>query len=238
MKYFPLNSPCVYIGLLIFIIILSQSRGLESKGLVSQNPFDLYQDKILFDVVRDGEKVGSHEATFSGEKDDFWVTTRFELEIKVLFIRAYAFKYFSKANWKNGVLSEISVIVDDDGEPFSLKGRKEAGEFLIESSKKKFKTPLPLFPTNHWNANVVNERVVLNTLTGELNRVEIISRGVGTLKSRHGEIKGQRYSYTGDLDTEVWYDQKGRWVGMEFKGKDGSIITYVCQQCFSSKDRN
>ena len=97
---------------------------------------------------------------------------------------------------------------------------------------------MPLFPTNHWNANVVNERVVLNTLTGELNRVEIISRGVETLKSRHGEIKGQRYSYTGDLDTEVWYDQKGRWVGMEFKGKDGSIITYVCQQCFSSKDRN
>ena len=238
MKYFSLNSPCVYIGLLIFIIILSQSRGLESKGLVSQNPFDLYQDKILFDVVRDGEKVGSHETTFSGDKNDFWVTTRFELEIKVLFIRAYAFKYFSKANWKNGVLSEISVIVDDDGEPFSLKGRKEAGEFSIESPKKKFKTPLPLFPTNHWNANVVNESVVLNTLTGELNRVEIIARGLETLQSRYGEIKGQRYSYTGDLDNEVWYDQKGRWVGMEFKGKDGSIITYICQQCFPSKDRN
>ena len=76
---------------------------------------------------------------------------------------------------------------------------------------------------------------MLNTVTGELNRVEIISRGVETLKSKHGEIIGQRYSYTDDLDTEVWYDQKGRWVGMEFKGKDGSIITYVCQQCISSK---
>ena len=236
MKYFSLNSPCVYIGLLIFIIILSQPRGLESKGAVSQNPFDLYQDKILFDVVRDGEKVGFHEATFSGDEDDFWVTTRFELEIKFLFIRAYAFKYFSKANWKNGVLSEISISVDDDGEPFSLRGRQEAGEFVIESSKKKFKTSLPLFPTNHWNANVVKEKVVLNTLTGELNSVEIIARDVETLKSGHGEIKGQRYSYTGDLDNEVWYDQKGRWVGMEFKGKDGSIITYVCQRCSLSKD--
>ena len=235
MKYFSLNSPCVYIVLLIFTI-WSQPRALESRGIVSQNPFDLYQDKVRFDVLRDGEKVGFHEATFSGDEDDFWVTTRFELEIKVLFIRAYAFKYFSKANWKNGVLSEISVIVDDDGEPFSLKGRKEAGEFLIESPKKKFQTPLPLFPTNHWNANVVNESVVLNTLTGELNRVEIISRGAETLQSRYGEIKGQRYSYTGDLDTEVWYDRKGRWVGMEFKGKDGSIITYVCRQCLSSND--
>lgn len=236
MKYFSSNSPRVYIGSLIFIIILGQPHGLESKDLFSQNPFDLYQDKILFDVVRDGEKVGSHGVTFSGDEDDFWVTTRFELEIKLLFIRAYAFKYFSKANWKNGVLSEIRISVDDDGEPFSLKGRQEAGEFIIESSKKKFKTPLPLFPTNHWNANVVNEKVVLNTLTGELNSVEIIAGDVEILRSGHGEIKGQRYSYTGDLDNEVWYDQKGRWVGMEFKGKDGSIITYVCQQCFLSKD--
>ncbi len=236
MKYFSSNSPRVYIGSLIFIIILGQPHGLESKGLFSQNPFDLYQDKILFDVVRDGEKVGSHGVTFSGDEDDFWVTTRFELEIKLLFIRAYAFKYFSKANWKNGVLSEIRISVDDDGEPFSLKGRQEAGEFIIESSKKKFKTPLPLFPTNHWNANVVNEKVVLNTLTGELNSVEIIAGDVEILRSGHGEIKGQRYSYTGDLDNEVWYDQKGRWVGMEFKGKDGSIITYVCQQCLLSKD--
>ena len=236
MKYFSSNSPRVYIGSLIFIIILGQPHGLESKDLFSQNPFDLYQDKILFDVVRDGEKVGSHGVTFSGDEDDFWVTTRFELEIKLLFIRAYAFKYFSKANWKNGVLSEIRISVDDDGEPFSLKGRQEAGEFIIESSKKKFKTPLPLFPTNHWNANVVNEKVVLNTLTGELNSVEIIAGDVEILRSGHGEIKGQRYSYTGDLDNEVWYDQKGRWVGMEFKGKDGSIITYVCQQCLLSKD--
>jgi len=235
-KYFSINSPRVYIGSLIFIIILGQPHGLESKDLFSQNPFDLYQDKILFDVVRDGEKVGSHGVTFSGDEDDFWVTTRFELEIKLLFIRAYAFKYFSKANWKNGVLSEIRISVDDDGEPFSLKGRQEAGEFIIESSKKKFKTPLPLFPTNHWNANVVNEKVVLNTLTGELNSVEIIAGDVEILRSGHGEIKGQRYSYTGDLDNEVWYDQKGRWVGMEFKGKDGSIITYVCQQCLLSKD--
>ena len=238
MKYFPINSPCVCIGLLIFIIILGQVRGLGSKELVSQNPFNLYENKILFDVVRDGKKVGSHEVNFLGDQDDFWVTTRFELEIKVLFIRAYAFKYFSKANWKNSVLSEISIIVDDDGEPFSLKGRQEAGEFVVESSKTNFKTPLPLFPTNHWNSSVVNEKVVLNTLTGELNRVEIIARGVETLQSGHGKIKGQRYSYTGDLDTEVWYDEKGRWVGMKFEGKDGKTITYVCQKCFSSKDRN
>ena len=144
MKYFSLNSPRVYIGSLIFIIILGQPHGLKSKGVFSQNPFDLYQDKILFDVIRDGEKVGSHGVTFSGDEDDFWVTTRFELEIKFLFIRAYVFKYFSKANWKNGVLSEISISVDDDGEPFSLKGRQEAGEFLIESSKKKIQNVIAI----------------------------------------------------------------------------------------------
>ena len=45
------------------------------------------------------------------------------------------------------------------------------------------------------------------------------------------EIDATLYRYTGDLDTEVWYDDEGRWVRMRFKAKDGSVITYQCEVC-------
>ena len=136
------------------------------------------------------------------------------------------------------MLSQINVVVDDDGEPFLLEGVRETEEIMIKSTKSNYRAQIPLFPTNHWNVGVLNQKVVLNTLTGELNQVEIIAKGIETLSSEQGEIKGQRYSYTGDLDTEVWYDEMGRWVGMEFKGRDGSSIKYVCKLCFSLKDQN
>ena len=238
MKYFLPNLSRLYVSMVICLIILCNSCAAKSKDLISRNPFDLYGSTIEFDVFRKGTKVGYHNVTFSGSPSNFWVTTRFDLEIKVLFFRAYAFKYFSKANWKDGVLSQINVVVDDDGEPFLLEGVRETEEIMIKSTKSNYRAQLPLFPTNHWNAGVLNQKVVLNTLTGELNQVEIIAKGIETLSSEHGEIKGQRYSYTGDLDTDVWYDEMGRWVGMEFKGRDGSSIKYVCKLCFSLKDQN
>ena len=115
MKYFLPNLSRLYVSMVICLIILCNSCAAKSKDLISRNPFDLYGSTIEFDVFRKGTKVGFHNVTFSGSPSNFWVTTRFDLEIKVLFFRAYAFKYFSKANWKDGVLSQINVVVDDDG---------------------------------------------------------------------------------------------------------------------------
>ena len=49
-----------------------------------------------------------------------------------------------------------------------------------------------------------------------------------------GKVKAMRYAYTGDLETEIWYDDKKRWVGMEFVGSDGSHIKYLCKKCSSA----
>ena len=95
----------------------------------------------------------------------------------------------------------------------------------------KLKTKSPLFPTNHWNAGVLGQTRVLNTLTGKINNVSILSKGIETVSTENGPIKATRYVYSGDLDNEVWYDDLGRWVKMRFKASDGSTINYVCKSC-------
>ena len=40
-----------------------------------------------------------------------------------------------------------------------------------------------------------------------------------------------RYAYSGDLKADVWYDDAGRWVKLRFRGRDGSVIEYVCRRC-------
>jgi hypothetical protein len=97
----------------------------------------------------------------------------------------------------------------------------------------KFNTPAPIFPTNHWNVDVVNHTLVLNTLTGLLNTVSITAQGSETIPTENGPINATRYSYSGDLKNEVWYDNEGRWVKMRFEASDGSIIDYVCKRCQS-----
>ena len=41
-----------------------------------------------------------------------------------------------------------------------------------------------------------------------------------------------RYRYSGELEqTEVWYDDEGRWLRLRFPGGDGLPIDFICRRC-------
>ena len=132
---------------------------------------------------------------------------------------------------KDGVLNRLRVSVNDNGEIFSLSAMRVSNKMFISREDSNYQSDVPLFPTNHWNVSVLNQTVVLNTLTGDLNRVTIRDKGEETIPSENGPIIARHYAYTGDLETQIWYDDSGRWVGMEFLGSDGSRIQYRCKSC-------
>jgi hypothetical protein len=112
-----------------------------------------------------------------------------------------------------------------------LSANRTGKDMSIRSSAGTTEFQGRLFPTNHWNSNVLHERRVLNTLTGQINKVRIEARQRERVTTERGEIEATRYAYTGELQTEVWYDDMGRWVKMRFAGRDGTPIDYVCQRC-------
>ena len=198
-----------------------------------KNPFQLYGDSIKFDVYREGKNVGSHVVEFRGDADDLTVISKFNLQIDVLFINVFSFNYSSEANWKRGILERLAVDVDDNGDPFTFNVQRESEKLIVVNRQNNFSVPIPLYPTNHWNVGVLNQQRILNTLTGELNKIKIIKKGMEKIETGRGKVNSIRYAYTGELETDIWYDHTGRWVGMQFMGRDGSLIKYVCQKCSS-----
>ncbi len=87
-------------------------------------------------------------------------------------------------------------------------------------------------PTEHWNADVVNDRAVINTITGQVNVVDVTFVGLEQVETENdGPVTARHFVYRGELNNEVWYDEKGRWVKMRFPAKDGSTIEYRCVSC-------
>ena len=107
----------------------------------------------------------------------------------------------------------------------------QGNRLRIDNTDEAFTVDLPLFPTNHWNAQVLGQDRVLSTLTGRVNEVRIQPQGRETVATERGDLPATRYTYTGDLETEIWYDDAGRWVKMRFEGRDRSTIEYVCRRC-------
>jgi hypothetical protein len=195
------------------------------------DPFSLYGADIYFDVYREGDKVGFHRTRFAKTGEDLIVNTTFQLQIDVLFFTAYRYLYKSESRWRNGRLESLRAAVDDDGTTSFVSASTDSGGIKIRNAEGTVAADAPLYPTNHWNAAVLSQSRVLNTLTGRVNDVRIVPQRRETVATERGNVQATHHLYTGDLATEVWYDDEGRWVKMRFKARDGSTIEYACRRC-------
>lgn len=195
------------------------------------DPFELYGETIRFKVLRDGSPVGMHSVAFTRKGEDLIVESDFDVEVKMLFVTAYRYEYRAIDTWRNGCLKAMRVWVNDDGARHEVVASAEGGKLIVDGPDGRETLPLGLFPTHHWHAGVLGSAQVLNTITGRATNVQIADRGVETVIVNGEERSARRFAYSGDLRTEVWYDELGRWVKMRFVGSDGSTIEYVCETC-------
>lgn len=224
----------VWLIILIAPAILASGQAIAETGksaVSTLDPFALYGSEIFFDVYREGDKVGFHRARFARNGDDLVVNSTFKLQIDVLFFTVFRYVYTSEGRWRDGQLESLKASVDDDGTTFSVEAFKDDAQMKIKNVEGTVTVDAPLFPTNHWNAAVLSQSRVLNTLTGRVNDVRIVPQRRDVVTTERGGIPATHHAYTGDLATEVWYDDAGRWVKMRFEARDGSTIDYVCRRC-------
>ena len=213
-------------------------------SLVSQSPSplirsplaqaDLYPEDYSFTVYRKGKKIGRHDVEFTRKGNALTVYNDLRLRVKFLFVTAYKLDYESTEIWQNGELTSVVAKVNDNGRKLDMGGGVTEASFGwqdIYGEQNMLPRGGEYFPTNHWFVSVLDETQLLNTLTGKLINVGITSEGYEEIETEDGPLLAERFRYSGDLNTLVWYDEKGRWVGLEFYGKDGSAIQYRCNGC-------
>ena len=224
-----------YIPLLFsaaFLVVAPQAGAKEeSPGAEAGNPTALYGGGIDFDVYREGKKVGYHKVRFDRDGRDLLVSSEFHLKIRVLFLTAFEYLYQAEGRWRDGHLQHLEAAVNDNGTKMSVEAERSGDLVAVASADGTVTERAPIYPTNHWNASVLPETRVINTLTGKINDVAIERRGRETVATEAGEVSATRYAYTGDLEADVWYDDAGRWVKLRFTARDGSVIEYACRCC-------
>lgn len=193
-----------------------------------------YGPAITFDIKRKGKKIGTHEVAFEKNNDELHIEAVTQIRIKFLFFNAFKFDYISNEVWQDGKLISLSSYTDDNGKKTEVIMEYGSDLVTAKTEDDAFTNSLgfPIITTNHWNPNVLNAEVVLNTITGKSNQVEISQVGWEMVPTDDGERRAIHHKYDGELNNiSSWYDEKWRWVGLNFKGKDGSIISYECKWC-------
>lgn len=192
----------------------------------------LYGDEIRFGIYRNDEAIGQYTTRFVKAEGYTEVHAQMNLGIKFLWLINYTYQYQAKELWKGDRLESLMVNINDNGATTKLNVTNIDGVLVGSGPNGAISLALPISTTHHYNAEVVNRNTVLNTITGKENQVKITLLGEENIRTYQGDILASRYRYSGQLkDTDVWYDNNGRWVKLKFKGKDGVPLEFICENC-------
>ena len=224
--------PWVRVAMSAFALCSASATGIAVADTPPpvNDPFRLYGKEIVFDVERDGNVVGQHIVTFTRTGQGVRADSRADINVQLLFVSAYRFRYQSHEVWKGGELQSIEASTNDNGTYSHVQAVRDAAGLEVSSSQGAYEAPLTQ-PTSHWNAAVLKGGRLLNTMTGELSKVQFFDQGWDTVSTRNGSLRAHHYLYSGDLNGEIWYDSEGRWVKLRFRADDGSLIDYICRRC-------
>jgi len=212
-------------GLLVGSPATSQATQSASNASVRQLSYE-------YDILRDGRTVGSHSVRIQSDDEHTRVTSRSSIEIGWLGLTLYRFEYEAEEVWDGQGLRRLVSRVDDDGERLEIAGNRHGDRFQwAVNDAEPVNHAMPVFPTNHWNAGVLSQSQVLNTLTGGINSVSIQPQPEVRPVSDLPQGETRQYRYDGELQLDAWYDERGHWLGMRFEGRDGSTIEYRCRNC-------
>lgn len=215
----------------LWLAFLTQSQAIadNTDSVDPLNPEAAYGSTVKYGIYRNNKRIGDHTVDFIKENNELLVSVSSKLVVTVLKIPVYRFNYTANERWQDGVLQQVDAKVTEKGKTKEVSLQRQSDKTLLTEPSGKVTEASLDFASNHWHAGVLQTPAIFNTLTGKENKITITRKGSEQLQVGKQRLKATHYQYSGQLQTDVWYDERLRWVKLRFKGSDGSIIEYRCE---------
>lgn len=182
--------------------------------------------EIEFEVLRKGKRIGTHSVSFEQKPNGtLIVTTDVDLKVKVGPFTAFKYALDSQETWQEGKLVALSGTTNDNGEKTFVQAVSEDNRLKIVGSSYSGETLIGIIPSSHWNIDQVRSEKMLSTEDGSMISMNIIPKGPEVLTIADDEIIADRFLLDSEIDIDLWYDEKGRWLKLRFEAR-GQPIEY------------
>jgi hypothetical protein len=213
------------VGPILLALALALSFGQARAG---NTPAGIF----IYAISRDGTLVGQQRMEFVGDGGKLRVISHMQVDVTLLGMTIYSFDQQAEEvrAGNNNVLSLTSE-ANDDGKSrqisLTLQGDRLKGNYNEDTQR----DVDPSFPTSlFWQKPAVGVTHVIDSVNGKLRDVTVTEIGREALALPIGNVMAQHYRVTGEMERELWYDDKGTLVAGQRKGPDGSTVRLELQQ--------
>jgi hypothetical protein len=181
--------------------------------------------RLAFRVVRNGSAIGQHVLSFARMDAQLTVQVAVDLAVGLGPIAFYRYRHRATERWEGGRVAAFEAETNDDGSRSTINMRRQGDALMVESSRAgSYLAPPGAMPATHWNRRMLDGPFI-NTQTGAVMRPDVRRTGSEPLPWAP-QRQGERFILSGDVDLETWYDATPVWMGLRFRGNDGSSIHY------------
>ena len=182
---------------------------------------------LAFDIVRNGEAIGTHTYHFDRSGDRTEVRIKTDINFRLFFIPVYRFEHESTEVWQDGKLASLESSTNENGTPVKLQVHRDEDSLMVYGEDGNLHVDREIIPASLWNRLVLNRSQTLTTISGNVKKFEVEYVGETELEVRGKKITTQHFRLAGEFERELWYDKDDVLVGVRFEASDGSTVAYV-----------
>lgn len=169
--------------------------------------------RLVFDVFRNGARIGRHEMVFASSGSVRTATTNVGMTVKVGPVAVFRYRHQAVERWIGARWSSLETQTVQNGKRLAVSARPAQGAVLIEGPRGLVRAPADAAPLTHWNPASFGGPL-FNPQDGKLLRVR-----VQRLAADHWAIRG-------DAEIDNYYDADGVWRALKGRLDDGSRLEY------------
>jgi hypothetical protein len=180
-------------------------------------------DRRVFDILRDGSKIGTEVVEIDKQQDTTSVKFTTHISVVVMFIQAYHFEHSATETWTGGKFVSYKAYTDDNGKKHDVSAVANNDKLELDVDGTHSEAPPDLVPASWWNRDFVSRTDMLDAETGRLVSIKVADLGDEQLVQNGATIQAHHYKISGDIDRDLWFDGDSL-VRIQLLGSDHSTI--------------
>ena len=185
-------------------------------------------DRWEFEVLLNDKEIGVHTFDVTRTEDGRRMETEASFDVRFLFVTAFRYRHQNTEVWRNGCLSSIDAVTNNNGEQLAVNGGATDESFDVDGPAGSESLSGCVQTFAYWNPEILSAERLLNSQTGEYETVEVAYAGADAIAVGDRTIEADRYTMTAKGgDISLWYSSDDqRWLALEAPAKGGRTIRY------------
>ena len=179
-----------------------------------------------YQVLRDGEPIGTHRVTISPEGGDIKVTTETDLEVGLGPLTLYEMEHQRRETWRDGVLEEMTAYTNKNGDVYEIAITRDPEGYtrVINGRTDRFEASVRLLAL--WHEDLFKHTSFLSPMDDETYEISVDFIGIDKIDLINRSVDAFAYRMSGDTNRQLWYDADGHIMKVRLLDHS-STIEYV-----------